>query len=42
MLFSRRGVTSAVKTVAKEAGCQLLTFGDLAADLERLPDRPIR
>ena len=42
MLFSRRGVTPPVKTAAKQAGCQLLTFGELVAALERLPDRPIR
>ena len=42
ILFSRRAVTPAVKTAAKQAGCQLMTFGELVADLVRLPDRPIR
>lgn len=42
MIFSRRGVTPALRAEAKQANARLLTFPELARDLKRLPEKPIR
>ena len=39
-LFTRRSATVAVRSAAKEAGAQLITFAELVKDLEKLPEHP--
>ena len=35
-----RGTTAAVRSAAKGAGTQLITFAELVKDLEKLPEHP--
>jgi hypothetical protein len=42
VVFTRRGVTPAVKAEAKKANARILNFAEMVRDLERLPDKPIR
>lgn len=42
VLFTRRSVTAAVRAEAKTAGARLVTFAEIARDLERLPEYPDR
>jgi hypothetical protein len=39
-LFTRRNVTPAVRSAAKEVGAQVITFAELVRDLDRLPEHP--
>ena len=41
-IFVRRGVTAAVKDAARTVKAQVIPFKDVVADLERLPEKPIR
>ncbi len=41
-LFTRRGITPAVRAAAKAAGAQIILFEQIAEDLARLPEWPIR
>lgn len=42
IVFSRRGVTPALRAEARQAGARVITFAEVARDLERLPEKPIR
>ncbi len=42
IIFSRRGVTPALRAEAKKVNARILTFPEIVRDLERLPDKPIR
>ena len=42
IVFTRRGVTPALRAEAKKANARVIAFTEMVRDLERLPDKPIR
>ena len=41
-VFVRRGVTATVQAAAHAVGAQIMTFEEIVADLEQLPEKPLR